>query len=428
MIDTAKDNKRIVERAILIGFHDFASGQEEASEHLSELNELMRTLGIPVIKELNVCLRAPSPRFLLGSGKAEEIANLATELKADCIVFDHDLSPSQQRNWEKLTKLCVIDRQEVILDIFATRATTRESVIQVELARLQYSLPRLTRAWTHFSRQVGGKFGVKGAGEQQIEVDRRIIKTKISQLQKELKEVKQQRSTQRKMREKGDITHAAIVGYTNAGKSCLLNAMTGSNVLVENKLFATLDPTTRHLTLPNRQTILLTDTVGFVRKLPHTLVEAFKSTLEEAVLADFIIHVLDISSKYSEKHWKTTLSVLEELGAGGKDIITVFNKTDIVDDAVMKAKLKARNPDGIFISAKTGLGIDTLLSAITLKTKDKTEIVKMRVPPSRHDIVSLAYKNGKVLSSAYQEDGVLDLEVNIAKSYRKNFEEFIIEQ
>ena len=427
MIDTAKDNKRIVERAILVGFHDFIADPEETAEHLSELNELMRTLGIPVIKELNVSLRAPCPRFLLGSGKAEEIANLATELKADCIVFDNDLSPSQQRNWEKLTKLCVIDRQEVILDIFATRATTRESVIQVELARLQYSLPRLTRAWTHFSRQVGGKFGVKGAGEQQIEVDRRIIKTKISQLQKELKEVKQQRSTQRKMREKGSIPHAAIVGYTNAGKSCLLNAMTGSNVLVENKLFATLDPTTRHLTLPNRQTILLTDTVGFVRKLPHTLIEAFKSTLEEAVLADFIIHVLDISSKYSEEHWKTTLSVLKELGAGDKDVITVFNKTDIADDPVLKAKLKAMNPDGIFISAKTGSGIDALLAAIAHKTRDKTEIVKLRIPPTRHDMVSLAYKNGKVLSSVYQEDGVLDLAVSIPKSFRRNLEEFVVE-
>lgn len=427
MIDTAKDNKKLVERAILIGFHDFTVSQEETAEHLSELNELMRTMGVPVIKELNVSLREPNPRFLLGSGKAEEIANLATELKADCIVFDHDLSPSQQRNWEKLTKLCVIDRQEVILDIFASRATTRESVIQVELARLQYSLPRLTRAWTHFSRQVGGKFGVKGAGEQQIEVDRRIIKTKISHLEKELKEVKQQRSTQRKMREKGILPHAAIVGYTNAGKSSLLNAMTGSNVLVENKLFATLDPTTRHLTLPNKQSVLMTDTVGFVRKLPHTLVEAFKSTLEEAVLADFIIHVLDISSRYAEEHWKTTLSVLEELGAGGKDIITVFNKTDIADDPVLKAKLRAMNPDGIFLSAKTGMGVEMLLAAITHKTRDRTEIVKLRIPPSRHDIVSLAYKNGKVLSSVYQEDGILDLAVSISKAYRRNLEDFIVE-
>jgi GTP-binding protein HflX len=202
--------------------------------------------------------------------------------------------------------------------------------------------------------------------------------------------------------------------------------MTGSSVLVENKLFATLDPTTRHLTLPNRQTVLLTDTVGFVRKLPHTLVEAFKSTLEEAVLADFIIHVLDISSKYAEEHWKTTLSVLEELGAGEKDIITVFNKTDIADDPVLKVKFKAMNPDGIFISAKTGFGIDELLAAIVHKTRSNTEIVKLRIPPSRHDIVSLAYKNGKVLSSVYQEDGILDIAVNISKSFRKNLEEFIV--
>ncbi|MFZ2656338.1 MAG: GTPase HflX [Victivallales bacterium] len=417
-------NRNFLERAILIGFHDMMVSPAEASEHLSELVELMRTLGIPVIKEITVGLRDPSPKFLMGSGKAEEIANIAKELNADSIVFDHDLSPSQQRNWEKFTKLCVIDRQEVILEIFAARATTREAVIQVDLARMQYSLPRLTRAWTHFSRQTGGKF-VKGAGEQQIEIDRRIIKDKISQLQKELKTVKQQRLTQRKMREKTSTPHAAIVGYTNAGKSSLLNKLTGAHVLVEDKLFATLDPTTRHFTLPNNQKLLLTDTVGFVRKLPHALVEAFKSTLEEAVLADFIIHVLDISSPYVDEHWKTTLSVLEELGAGDKDIITVFNKSDIAEDTLLRAKLKSVQPDGIFISAKTGNGLDKLVSEITRRTRNTTEIVKMRIPPARHDIIASAHKNGKVLDSKYEEDGTAELMVSISKSHRRLFEDFI---
>ncbi|HBC88131.1 MAG TPA: GTPase HflX [Lentisphaeria bacterium] len=417
-------NRNFLERAILIGFHDFLVTPADASEHLSELQELMRTLGIPVIKEITVNLRNPNPKFLMGSGKAEEIANIAKDLKADSIVFDHDLSPSQQRNWEKFTKLCVIDRQEVIIDIFASRALTREAAIQVELARMQYSLPRLTRAWTHFSRQTGGKF-VKGAGEQQIEIDRRMIKHKISQLQKELKDVKQQRLTQRKMREKTATPNAAIVGYTNAGKSSLLNKLTGAHVLVEDKLFATLDPTTRHFTLPNNQNILLTDTVGFVRKLPHTLVDAFKSTLEEAVLADFIIHVLDISSKYVDEHWKTTLAVLEELGAGEKDIITVFNKSDIADDPVLRAKLKALEPEGIFISAKTGLGMDRLVSEITHRTRSTTEIVKMRIPPARHDLIAAAHKNGKVLDSKYDDDGTAELAVSISKSAKRLFEDFI---
>ncbi len=422
MFDTG--NRNFLERAIIVGFYDFSVSPSEAAEHLSELQELMKTLGIPVIKEITVSLRNPSPHFLMGSGKAEEIANIAKEMKADCIVFDHDLSPSQQRNWEKFTKLCVIDRQEVIIEIFAGRASTREAVIQVELARMQYSLPRLTRAWTHFSRQTGGKF-VKGAGEQQIEIDRRIIKNKISQLQKELREVKQQRLTQRKMREKAAIPHAAIVGYTNAGKSSLLNKLTGAHVLIEDKLFATLDPTTRHYTLPNNQKILLTDTVGFVRKLPHTLVDAFKSTLEEAVLADFIIHVLDISSEYVDEHWKTTLKVLDELGAGEKDIITVFNKSDVAKDQLLRAKLKSLEPEGVFISAKTGLGIDSLVSEITKRISITTEIVKMKIPPARHDMIASAHKNGKVLASKYHDDGTAELTVSLSKSLTRLFEEFI---
>jgi GTP-binding protein HflX len=258
-----------VERAILIGLHDNQTDYHEAEEHLEELEELVKNLDIPVIDRLLVNLKVPMARYLLGSGKAEEIAELADEQQADCLIFDGELSPSQQRNWEKLTKKCVIDRQEVILDIFANRASTREAVLQVELARMQYSLPRLTRAWTHLSRQRGGAKGTRGEGEKQIEADRRMVQQRISQLHRELKEVRKHRQTQRKSRERHQMPHAAIVGYTNAGKSSLLNRLCDSNVLVEDKLFATLDPTTRKVKLSNNQELLLTDTVGFVRKLPH---------------------------------------------------------------------------------------------------------------------------------------------------------------
>ena len=298
MIETEKDNRKLVERAILIGMCDHETSEHEAREHLEELAELVKNIDVPVIGEELVKLKLVSSRYLIGSGKAEEIAERVKAENADCLVFDCDLSPSQQRNWERLTKVCVIDRQEVILDIFAGRASTREAVLQVQLARLQYSLPRLTRAWTHLSRQRGGAKGTRGEGEKQIEADRRMVQQRITSLRKELEVVQQQRSTQRKSRDRQNVPHAAIVGYTNAGKSSLLNCISGSAVLTEDKLFATLDPTTRRITLPNNIPLLLTDTVGFVRKLPHSLVESFKSTLEEAVLADFLVLVLDISSPH----------------------------------------------------------------------------------------------------------------------------------
>ncbi|MFA7231970.1 MAG: GTPase HflX, partial [Victivallaceae bacterium] len=304
MINTEKDNRKLVERAILVGVHDTQTTPSEAREHLEELEELVTNLNIGIIDRLLVNLKTPQSQYYVGSGKAQEIFDLIEELNADCLIFDGELSPSQQRNWERFTKICVIDRQEVILDIFAERASTRESVLQVELARMQYYVPRLTRAWTHLSRQKGGNKGTRGEGEKQIEADRRLVKDRIKFLQLELQEVRKQRDTQRKNRDRNEIPHAAIVGYTNAGKSSLLNKLSGANVLVEDKLFATLDPTTRKILLPSKQPLLLTDTVGFVRKLPHNLVEAFKSTLEEAVLADFLILVLDISSPYVEEHWE----------------------------------------------------------------------------------------------------------------------------
>lgn len=424
MIDTEKDNRKLVERAMLIGIQEPGAELKEAEEHLAELSELVCTLGIPVIDKMMIRLRQNSPKYLIGDGKASEIAEMITEKNIDCLVFDCELSPSQQRNLEQLTKISIIDRQEVIIDIFASRAWTREAVLQIDLARFQYMLPRLTRAWTHLSRQRGGAIGNKGEGEQQIEIDRRILKQKISQLQKELAMVKEQRKTQRKRRERSGIQHAAIVGYTNAGKSSLLNALTGSGVFVEDKLFATLDPTTRKLLLPDSRELLLTDTVGFIRKLPHNLVEAFKSTLEEAVLADFLLIVVDISSPFAEDYLQTTFSVLAELGAENKESIVVFNKTDLGRDPVRIAALKPLVKEHIFISVKTGEGMDKLREILSRKAAADSEIMTLRIPPERHDIAALLHDKAKVLNKIYDDDGSIIMTVNIKSSAKSMFEAF----
>lgn len=426
MIDTEKDNRKLVERAILIGFEDSKIPQNEAIEHIEELEELVNGIEIPVVHSMVIKLREYNPKYLMGTGKAHEVLDLIKEHNADCLVFDSDLTPSQQRNWEKLTKICVIDRPEVILDIFANRATTREAVIQVMLARLEYSLPRLARAWTHLSRQRGGSTGGRGDGEQQIEIDRRLVKTRIAALKKELKVVQRQRDTQRKSRNRSGIPHAAIVGYTNAGKSTLLNHLTGSDVLAQDKLFATLDPTTRKITLKNNLSMILTDTVGFVRKLPHNLIEAFKSTLEEATLADFLIILLDASSCQVEQHWETTLNVLEELGAKDKDMIIAFNKIDKQLDPIALAGMRAQHPKAIFMSALTGEGIEELHEQIIKYAEQKSQILNCLIPPSRHDIVALAYKHADIQNSEYDENGNMILTINVPDNHRKIFEQFIM--
>jgi GTPase len=426
MLDTEKDNRKLVERAILIGVFEGRDGNAEAREHLDELEELSSNLNIPVIKKLTVRLKHPQPKFLIGSGKAEEILDLIKEMKADCLIFDNDLLPSQQRNWERLTKICVIDRQEVILDIFAQRASTREAVLQVHLARMRYSLPRLTRAWTHLSRQKGGNKGTRGEGEKQIEVDRRLVQQRINLLQKELKVVRRHRDTQRKGRDRHNMPHAAIVGYTNAGKSSLLNHLTGATVLAEDKLFATLDPTTRKLELPDKQSILLTDTVGFIRKLPHSLVEAFKSTLEEAVLADFLLLILDISSGHIEEHWETTLSVLRELGADDKRIVTVFNKMDLQNDPVVLARVKSLFPDAIFISSMDGQGIEELLQVVMRMTNRNVNVMQLKIPPQRHDIAALAHAKTQILESEYDDIGNLLLTAVVPQIMSSKFTDFAV--
>src|SRR3984957_14295718 len=318
-----KEKQKQVERALLIGVYKDPEQKEEFESLLAELDSLVDTLEIPVIDRLLVKLQERNARLLVGSGKAEEIFERAKQLEIDVIIFDNGLSPGQQRNWEALTGMAVIDREEVILDIFARRAQTKEARLQVDLARMEYSLPRLTRAWGHLSRQ-GGGLGGKGEGETQLETDRRLVRAQIDRLKSDLKLVRLRRATQRKQRERLPLPSAAIVGYTNVGKSALLKKLTGAQVLVENKLFATLDTTTRRVILPSGQSLLLTDTVGFVRNLPHRLIEAFKATLEEAVLSDFLIHVLDASHPRVFDFYQTTMHVLGELGADAKRGIPVF--------------------------------------------------------------------------------------------------------
>ena len=385
------DSKRC-ERAFLVGVQTTDMAPGEAAELLTELQELVENLRIGVVGRELVNLRRHTPATLIGSGKTGEIIATAKALDADVIVFDDRLSPAQQRNWEKLSELAVIDREEVILDIFADRAHTREAVLQVALARMEYSLPRLTRAWTHLSRQRGkGKMG--GEGETQLEQDRRLVNDRITHLKLELAVVQKQRGVQRHKRQRVPVPTASIVGYTNAGKSSLLNALTGAHVLAEDKLFATLDPTTRQLLLRGNQKLLVTDTVGFIRRLPHGLVEAFKATLEETIVADFLIHVLDVTNPDFEKHHTTTLGVLNELGAVDKTIVTVFNKIDAAQPEDLR---RARHlvPYALFISAHTGAGLDTLETRLVELIADAFHSSELHIPHERYYVFARRHTLG----------------------------------
>ena len=419
-----KDPKR-VERAYLVGVQTHAMLEGEAEELLNELQELVENLQITVVGRNLVNLRAPTPATLVGSGKAQEIVDAAKALNCDVIVFDEGLSPAQQRNWEKLAGVAVIDRQEVILDVFADRAQTREAVIQVALARMEYSLPRLTRAWTHLSRQGGGGGGMGGEGETQLEQDRRLVNDRITRLKRELIDVRKQRSVQRHKRQRVPVPTCAIVGYTNAGKSSLLNTLTGAHVLAEDKLFATLDPTTRQLILRGNQKLLVTDTVGFIRRLPHGLVEAFKATLEEAMVANFLIHVLDVTTPNLAAHHTTTLAVLKELGAEGKRILTVFNKVDAATEAQVNIA-RLLDPAGIFISAHTGQGLEQLVDHCLELIADAFGSLELFIPHSRYDLIAKLHAIGHVQSEEQEDTGVR-LHVRIPPSQMAPFAPFAVQ-
>jgi GTP-binding protein HflX len=401
-----RDKPKMVERALLIAVRVMGKTEDNVESLLEELRELVHTLDIEVMETMAITIRKPHPHFFIGKGKAYSIIEYAKEMGYDCIVFDDSLTPAQQRNWEKESKLCVIDRQEVILDIFATRAQTKEAVLQVGLARMVYSLPRLTRAWTHLSRQRGGGTKMRGQGETQLEADHRIVRDRIASLKRKLQVVRAQRGTQRKRRMKKPVPSAAIVGYTNAGKSSLLNRITGADILAEDKLFATLDPTTRQVILPSGLKLLLTDTVGFIRKLPHNLVEAFKATLEEAVVADFLIHVLDVSSPEVEKHSTTTMQVLKELGADEKRILTVFNKLDACDDKFALQRLKVQFPEAEFVSILKNQGVDQLLHRMDDLLETDATFGEYLFPFDRYDLIAKLHDAGCVKEEETREDGI----------------------
>ncbi|MCF7934139.1 MAG: GTPase HflX [Spirochaetia bacterium] len=414
------------ERALLVTVKDSPGSQTMAEFSQQELISLTETMGMEVAESVIVPIKAPRSTYLIGTGKVKELCEMSEELEVDCIIFDQDLNPSQQRNWEKISEICVIDRREVILQIFADRASTKEAVLQVALARQEYSLPRLTRAWTHLSRQRGGSKGTRGEGETQLEVDRRLVMKHISQIKKDLKGVRAHRETQRKQRQALPVPTGSIVGYTNAGKSSLLKALTDADVLIEDKLFATLDPTTRKIRLPGGAEILLTDTVGFVQNLPHDLVDAFRSTLEETKYSDFIIHLIDASHPEPATCYQTTLDVLESLGCTDKPAVIVINKVDLCDDMIPLAAIRRKDYPIVSISAKTGEGIDKLLETIEQIVFDIYPVETYHLPQDRYDVLAFMRKNGSVITEDFQDDQIV-VSIRMPDRFKSAIRPFLVQ-
>ena len=398
----------------------------DADESLAELRTLAESAGANVVGEILQRRDRPDPATLIGAGKLEEIAGAAASMDADVLLFDHDLSPSQQRNIEKIVKRRVIDRTQLILDIFARHARTREGQLQVELAQLQYMLPRLAGRGVEMS-QLGGGIGTRGPGETQLETDRRKIARRVRHVEQQLENVRRIRAQQRQRRESAPVATVALVGYTNAGKSTLFNALTRAGVLSSPKMFATLDPTIRGVDLPSKRKVLLSDTVGFIRNLPHTLVSAFRATLEEVQRASLILHVSDASSRLSAEQDAQVEIVLKELEAEKKPRLRVMNKVDLLDEEVAQSHLAeaTRGSNTVYVSAMEGTGLDTLLQRIDqMIAEDRVSRVRLRVPQGEGKTLALLEARARIYSRKYT-DGVVELEAEAPESVVRRVKSYV---
>ncbi len=428
---TGDERLELRDRAVLVGV-DRGSGEWPLEESLAELSRLAHTAGADVVATASQRLDKPNPRTFIGAGKAEEVSELAKHTEANVVVFDDELTPRQQANVEDLIPdTRILDRTALILEIFAMHATTREGKLQVELAQLEYLLPRLRGMWGHLERErLGGGRGARfGAGESQLETDRRIARRRISEVRRELEHVSAERKLQRKSRARSGVFRVSLVGYTNAGKSTLLNRMTGADVLAYDMLFATLDSTTRKLSLPEGREITLTDTVGFIHKLPHNLVDAFKSTLDEVREADLLLHVVDASHPQRDAQMQAVREVLAEIDAVDKPTLYVFNKVDAIGETdgepadQLLARLRKKYPSAIFTSGLTGEGVDALIQRIGEEAARGSCTLSLTVPFTRGDVVRLAHERAQVVSERHAEDGT-HLVLRVPADLVRSFEEF----
>jgi len=411
------------QQALLVGTGSGTRTLDEAEASLSELGLLTDTAGAEPVESVLQRRDAPDPATYIGSGKAQELRGLADALDADVVVFDDELTPAQQRNLEKLFGRDVVDRVALILDIFAQHATSQEGMVQVELAQLRYRLPRLRGRGIELSQQAGG-IGTRGPGETQLEVDRRRIQRRMRKLEDDLKRLARTRNTQRKARRRRELVTVALVGYTNAGKSTLLNRLTASDALVEDQLFSTLDPTTRRLRLPGGETVLVSDTVGFVRKLPHQLVEAFRSTLEEVVDARLLLHVVDASAPTVDQQIAAVRDVLREIGAAELPELVVVNKLDVAGPEAVDEVLAA-HPGAVAVSAATGEGVDKLREVLVERLRALDRIVELSVPYERGDVMAALHREGEVLVEIHG-DRETRVRARIPEEDVSRFAEFVV--
>ena len=410
------------ERVFLVGAELKKGNTFDVNESMEELSELATTAGANIIGEGTQKLDRPHVATFIGKGKAGEFAELAKQGRVDTVIFDDELSPAQNRNLERIFDCKVLDRTALILDIFAQRARTREGKMQIEMAQLQHILPRLTRMWTHLSRQKGG-IGMRGDGESQLEVDRRRIQERIARLRRELEEVKRVRSTQRRGRQRSQWPLVSIVGYTNAGKSTLLNKLTGSEVLSEDKLFATLDPTTRRVRLPTNQNALLSDTVGFIRKLPHQLVESFKATLEEVVEADILMHVVDVSNRAAVEQIQAVDEVLKEIDGDDKPTLMVFNKVDQLPERNGNLHWLREYDHAVAMSARTGEGMEELMAELGTMLRPIRKCLHLRIPAANGAAQARVRALGQIDEEHYEGEWV-HLYARIPAHAQAEFEAF----